>query len=221
MPPPEPAVTADGALGRGAAQMGCMLDEHQLAQFDAYRRLLQRWGRVYNLTAVRDEPSVIHLHLLDSLSAVPPLDRWAQGRPLRVLDVGSGGGLPGVAIAIARPAWRVACVDAVAKKARFVQQVAIELRLTGLTAMHARIEQAAPAQADVVVSRAFASLIDFVALTRHHLSAAGGVWLAMKGKVPHDEIAALPGSVEVFHVEPLHVPGLDAERCLVWMRPAA
>jgi 16S rRNA (guanine527-N7)-methyltransferase len=206
-------------LAQGAAALGCPLDADQLARFDAYRRLLQRWGRVYNLTAVRDDADVTHVHLLDSLAAVPALDRWAQGRSLQVLDVGSGGGLPGVALAIARPTWQVTCVDAVAKKTRFVQQVALELGLGGLRAWHARVEQAAPAHADVVISRAFASLADFVALTRRHLSPTGGVWLAMKGRTPEGEIAALPDSVEVFHVEQLKVPGLDAERCLVWMRP--
>lgn len=224
MRPPETSSEAESAAGgpllaQGAAALGCPLDERQLARFETYRRLLQRWGRVYNLTAVRDDADVTRLHLLDSLATVPPLDRWAQGRLLRVLDVGSGGGLPGVAIAIARPAWQVVCVDAVAKKVRFVQQVALELGLSGLHAMHARVEQAAPARADVVISRAFASLGDFVDLTRRHLAAAGGVWVAMKGRVPDDEISALPRSVDVFHVEPLQVPGLDAERCLVWMRP--
>ncbi len=230
MPPPESgaglevsssANVPEGGLGAGAKALGCPLDDRQLRQFADYRTLLQRWGRVHNLTAVLDSAGITTLHLLDSLAAVPPLDRVAGDRPFSVLDVGSGGGLPGVALAIARPTWRVTCVDAVAKKAHFVQQVALELGLAHLRAVHARIEQAPPAGANVVVSRAFASLADFTHLSRGHLAADGGVWLAMKGRRPDEELAALPSDVEMFHVEPLQVPGLDAERCLVWMRPAA
>jgi 16S rRNA (guanine527-N7)-methyltransferase len=189
------------------------------AKLQAYLDLLARWNRVYNLTALRDPAQMRSHHLDDSLSVVPPLERHAAGRPLRVLDVGSGGGLPGVVLAIAHPDWTVTCVDAVEKKARFVQQVALELGLPNLRAVHARVEQMPPAAADVVVSRAFASLPDFCAWTRRHL-AEQGVWLAMKGRHPADEIAALPSDVQVFHVEPLQVPGLDAERCAIWLRPA-
>lgn len=212
---------AADTLTTGAARLGCPLDARQRQQFADYLALLQRWGRVHNLTAVRDHAGITTLHLLDSLAAVPALDRFADGRPLTVLDVGSGGGLPGVALAIARPAWQITCLDAVAKKAHFVRQVALEIGLGHLHAIHARVEQAPAAGAVVVVSRAFASLADFTRLSRHHLAAEGGVWLAMKGRRPDDEIAALPPDVQVFHVEPLHVPGLDAERCLVWMRPTA
>lgn len=224
MPPPDHAAPdasgQDAALAAGAGALGCPLSEAQLHRFADYLALLQRWGRVHNLTAVRDTAGITTLHLLDSLAAVPPLDRFAAGRSLRLLDVGSGGGLPGVAIAIARPAWQVTCLDAVAKKMHFVQQAALELGLGQLQARHGRVEQAPPANADVVVSRAFASLADFVRLSRHHLAADGAVWLAMKGRRPDEEIAELPADVEVFHVEPLQVPGLDADRCLVWMRPA-
>jgi 16S rRNA (guanine527-N7)-methyltransferase len=134
-----------------------------------------------------------------------------------VNDVGSGAGLPGVVIAILDPAADVRCVDAVGKKVAFVQQVAGELALRNLRAVHARVE-AVHEQADVVASRAFAPLDRFVAGTRH-LLAPGGVWMAMKGRRPEAELRALPGSIEVFHVEPLHVPDLGEERCLVWMRP--
>lgn len=189
-------------------------------RLEGYLALLARWNRVYNLTALRDPAQMRTHHLADSLSIVAPLERHAGGRPLRILDVGSGGGLPGVVLAITHPDWQVTCVDAVAKKAGFVQQVALELGLPNLRAEHARIERLAPAGADVVVSRAFASLPDFCGWTRQHL-APGGVWLAMKGRHPTDEIAALPPDVEVFHVEPLDVPGLDAERCAIWLRPTA
>ena len=190
------------------------------ARLQGYLDLLARWNRVYNLTALRDPAQMRSHHLDDSLSIVGPLERHAQGRPLMILDVGSGGGLPGVVLAIAHPDWTVTCVDAVAKKAGFVQQVALELGLPNLRSVHARVEQMPPASADVVVSRAFASLPDFCAWTRRHL-AGQGVWLAMKGRHPAEEIAALPAEVQVFHVEPLQVPGLDAERCAIWLRPTA
>ena len=134
-----------------------------------------------------------------------------------MLDVGSGGGLPGVVLAICMPELNVTCVDTVAKKAAFVQQVAVSLKLPNLRGLHARVESLTePYQ--VICSRAFASLPDFVAWSRPAL-AEGGVWMAMKGKHPHDEIRRLPADVAVFHVEPLTVPGLDVERCMVWMRP--
>jgi 16S rRNA (guanine527-N7)-methyltransferase len=156
-------------------------------------------------------------HLLDSLTAIAPLRRHTQGQPTRVLDVGSGGGLPGVVLAICMPELSVRCVDTVAKKAAFVQQVAVSLRLTNLRGIHARVETLTdPYQ--VICSRAFASLPDFVTWSRSAL-AEGGVWMAMKGKRPQDEIDALPADVKVFHVEPLTVPGLDVERCMVWMKP--
>ena len=189
----------------------------------AYLDLLQRWNKVYNLTALRDPAEMLSHHLMDCLAVLPCLRRWwEQVHPSgqRVLDVGSGGGLPGVVLAALQPGWRVDCVDTVAKKVSFIRQVAAELRLPNLQGLHARVE-ALPAPAggySVVTSRAFASLADFTALTRH-LLADGGVWVAMKGKLPADEQAALPRTVEVFHVEQLQVPGLDAQRCLVWMRP--
>jgi 16S rRNA (guanine527-N7)-methyltransferase len=135
---------------------------------------------------------------------------------VRLLDVGAGAGLPGVVVAITCPDVSVTCVDTVAKKAAFVQQVAAALRLPNLRGLHARVETLADPY-DVVCSRAFASLPDFTAWSASAL-APHGVWLAMKGKHPEAEIQALPSSVKVFHVEPLTVPGLDAERCIVWMR---
>ncbi len=189
-------------------------------QLTLYLSLLARWNQVYNLTAVRDPAQMRTHHLADSQSIVAPLERHAAGRPLRILDVGSGGGLPGVVLAIHHPDWQVTCVDTVAKKAGFIRQVALELGLKNLQAEHARIEQLPPTNADVITCRAFASLADFCAGTHHHL-APHGIWLAMKGRAPEDEIAALPADVSVFHVEQLHVPGLDAQRCAVWLRPAA
>ena len=203
-------------LCQGAAALGLALDEATLARLLAYLDLLAKWNRVYNLTALRDPAQMLTHHLLDSLAVVAPLRRHTQGRPARLLDVGSGGGLPGVVIAICCPEIAVTCVDAVAKKAAFVQQAAGELGLGNLAGRHARVETVRE-PFDIIASRAFASLADFVTWSRGALTEQG-VWLAMKGKRPDEEIAALPAWVEVFHVEPLQVPGLDAERCLVWLR---
>lgn len=188
----------------------------QAAALQAYLGLLQRWNTTYNLTAVRDPAEMLTQHLADCQAVLPPLQRHlTRGR---ALDVGSGGGLPGVVIAVMLPGLQVTCVDTVGKKVAFIRQVAGALQLPNLRAEHARVEQLRLPPFDVITSRAFASLADFVRLTRS-LLAADGVWLAMKGRVPDDEIAALPADIEVFHVEPLAVPGLDAQRCLVWMRP--
>jgi 16S rRNA (guanine527-N7)-methyltransferase len=187
-------------------------------RLEAYLGLLAKWNAAYNLTAVRDPAQMRVQHLADCLAVVGPLQRRLGARPARILDVGSGGGLPGVVLALAEPTWDVTCVDTVGKKAAFVRQVAGELALPNLHAEHARVEALNAPPFDVITARAFASLPDFARLTRP-LLASGGVWMAMKGKRPDDEIAALPADIDVFHVEPIDVPGLDAERCLVWMRP--
>ena len=136
----------------------------------------------------------------------------------RVLDVGSGGGLPGVVLALLFPTWAVVCVDTVGKKAAFIRQAALELGLRNLSAEHARVENLKLPGFDLITCRAFSSLPDLARLTRSHL-APGACWMAMKGKPPDDELAALPADLDVFHVEHLDVPSLGAERCLVWMRP--
>ncbi|QNP58396.1 16S rRNA (guanine(527)-N(7))-methyltransferase RsmG [Paenacidovorax monticola] len=211
-------------LRAGVRDLGLDLDEAQIGQLLDFLALLQKWNKVYNLTAVRDPQEMLTHHLLDSLAAVAPLRRHVaeQGGalpvPLRLLDVGSGGGLPGVVFAICCPGVDVSCVDTVAKKAAFIQQAAAALRLPNLHGIHARVETL-PGPFDVVSCRAFASLPDFTSWSQGAL-APGGVWLAMKGKHPADEIAALPSGVQVFHVEQLAVPGLGAERCIVWMRRA-
>jgi len=203
-------------LSEGAAALGVTLSDEQRGQLLDYLALLGKWNKVYNLTAVREPAEMLTHHLLDSLSIIAPLRRHTGGQPARLLDVGSGGGLPGVVIAICCPEIQVSCVDAVAKKAAFVQQVAVALRLPNLRGVHARVE-AVQDKFDVITSRAFASLADFTEWSAPAL-AEGAVWLAMKGKRPDDEIAALPPGVEVFHVEQLQVPGLGAERCLLWLR---
>ena len=210
-------------------QLGLALTEAQMRGLLAYLALLQRWNKVYNLTALRDPEEMFSHHLLDCLAVLPPLRHWlahaAVPKP-RLLDVGSGAGLPGVLLALLQPAWTVHCVDTVSKKASFIRQVAVDLRLPNLQGLHARVEALQPAQGvyDLITSRAFASLADFTGLSAH-LLADKGVWMAMKGKLPADEQALLqaqsPVSVTVFHVEQLQVPGLGAQRCLVWMRPAS
>ena len=213
------------ALRSGAQALGLDLSDAQVTQLLDFMALLQKWNKVYNLTSVRDPAEMVTHHLLDSLAAVAPLRRHltqaGQGgdgsRSLRLLDVGSGGGLPGVVFAICCPQLDVSCVDTVAKKAAFIQQAAVSLRLPNLQGIHARVESLA-GPFDVVSCRAFASLVDFTTWSRAALGDAS-VWLAMKGKHPADELAALPAEVQVFHVEQLTVPGLDAERCIVWMRP--
>jgi 16S rRNA (guanine527-N7)-methyltransferase len=213
---PPDAASLRPALEAGLSALGLALPPQVVDQLLAYQALLARWNAVYNLTAVRDPAQMLSQHLLDSLAVVGPLQRH-KPQPGRLLDVGSGGGLPGVVLAIALPAWRVICVDAVAKKSRFVQQVAVELGLPNLSARHGRVESpSAEGGFDIVASRAFASLADFVALTRGRLG-EGGCWMAMKGRRPDDEVAALPPDVGAT-VEPIVVPGLDAERCVVWIK---
>ena len=202
-------------LEEGAQALGLDLSQDQIERLLDYGSAILKWNKVYNLTALRDPALVITHHLLDSLAAVPPLARQQPGAG-RLLDVGSGAGLPGVVIAICRPDLEVHCLDAVAKKMAFVQQMAGALQLPRLRGLHARVETL-EGRYDVITSRAFASLIDFVEGSAQ-LLAPTGVWMAMKGKRPDEEIEQLRTSVNVFHVEQLLVPGLDAERCIVWMR---
>ena len=206
--------SAEATLRAGLKQLRLELNDNQIGQLLAYQALIAKWTKVYNLTAVRDPAEMMTHHLLDSLALILPLQyHMTQGR---VLDVGSGAGLPGAVIAICCPAIAVTCVDTVAKKATFIKQVALELKLPNLVGLHARVETVEQ-PFDVICSRAFASLVDFAQWSGKALAPAGA-WMAMKGKRPVDEMAALPPSVEVFHVEQLQVPGLDADRCVVWMR---
>jgi 16S rRNA (guanine527-N7)-methyltransferase len=211
-----------GRLIDAAQALGLALSDAEADALLAYQGLIAKWTKVYNLTAVRDPEQMLTQHLVDCLAAVPPLRRALaeQGADApALLDVGAGAGLPGAVFAILHPQLQVHCVDTVAKKAAFVQQVAVELKLPNLRGLHARVESLGQGY-DIVSSRAFASLVDFTAWSRAALK-PGAVWLAMKGKEPVEEIAALPPQVQVFHVEHLQVPGLGAERCIVWMRPAA
>ena len=199
------------ALDLKPAQRQALLD---------YLALLQKWNQVYNLTAVRDLQAMLSHHLLDCLAVVAPLRErlasLASPAPIRLLDVGSGAGLPGLVLAICLPQLQVDCVDTVAKKSSFIHQAALSLGLANLRGLHARVESLGPAY-QVVSARAFSSLPDLVAGSDKALL-PGGFWMAMKGKTPDEEIQALPPQVQAFHVEPLQVPGLVAQRCVVWMR---
>lgn len=211
-------------LEAGLQALGLDLTPAQIDTLMEFQALLGKWNKVYNLTAVRDPQEMLTHHLLDSLAAVPALQRHLAQMPARegrtaMLDVGSGGGLPGVVFAICCPQIDVHCVDTVGKKAAFIQQAAATLRLSNLRGIHSRVEQLTT-RYPLISCRAFASLADFTSWSRQALE-EGGTWLAMKGKHPDDEIAALPTDVQVFHVELLKVPGLDAERCILWLRVCA
>lgn len=219
-----PLSRLDGELATLAAKLGLALAATEREKLLAYMALIQRWTKVYNLTAVRDTREMFTHHLLDCLAVIEPLRR-GTGRPgqgaLRVLDVGSGAGLPGVIIAALNPGWQVSCVDAVAKKAAFIRQAAAELALPNLHGLHGRVEAPSTFRSpefDLVTSRAFASMKDFTTLTRH-LLAPHAQWAAMKAKLSDGERAEVPENVEMFHVEQLAVPELNEKRCLVWLRP--
>lgn len=219
------ALEADlrATLLAGLAALQLELSESQISQLLDYQSMIGKWTRVYNLTSVRDPSEMMTHHLLDSLSVVSALQRYLLSAGLdqgsRLLDVGSGAGLPGVVIAICCPTVNVTCVDTVAKKAAFIKQAALALKLPNLSGLHARVESITQ-PFDVICSRAFASLVDFTSWSVDAL-ASQGVWMAMKGKHPADEMLALPENIAMFHVEQLKVPGLEAERCLLWLRPVS
>lgn len=213
----------DRAAAQAAAhRLNLPLDETQADTLLRYLALLQHWNAHYNLTAVRDPAAMWLQHVVDCLAALPPVQQHlaATAQP-RILDVGSGGGLPGIVWAVLMPQAQITCVDTVGKKAAFIRQAAAELGLRNLHAQHARVEQLKLPLFDLITSRAFASLADFTRLTRHLLKPEGR-WVALKGKPPLDELAALNWAPALFHVEHITVPDLDAERCLVWLQaPAA
>jgi 16S rRNA (guanine527-N7)-methyltransferase len=206
-------------LKEGATAMGLTLSTAQLDQLMAYQALLAKWNKVYNLTALRDPAQMVTHHLLDSLSAVS-----AFAGAQRVLDVGAGGGLPGIVLAIwaaqAQPQMKITLVDTVQKKTAFLNQVKAQLQLGNVTVLHARVEQLpVEQQYDVITSRAFAELKDFITWSNHLLQ-PGGKYIALKGVLPQEEIDRLPAGWQVQHVQPLQVPGLDAERHLIFMERA-
>jgi 16S rRNA (guanine527-N7)-methyltransferase len=214
----------DGRLEALAPRLGLHLTAPERQRLLGYMSLIQRWTKVYNLTSVRNTGEMFTHHLLDCLAVVLPLRHGtgAAGQgALRVLDVGSGAGLPGLILAMLNPAWQVTCVDAVAKKAAFIRQAAAELNLPNLHGVHGRVEAAGTfprPEFDLITSRAFASIRDFTTLTRS-LLAPHGQWAAMKAHLSPEERSAVPDDLEMFHVEQLDVPELHEKRCLVWLRP--
>jgi 16S rRNA (guanine527-N7)-methyltransferase len=214
----------DGQLEILAPRLGLTLTAVERERLLGYLALIQRWTKVYNLTSVRNTGEMFTHHLLDCLAVVLPL-RHATGEAgrgaLRLLDVGSGAGLPGVILAMLNPGWQVTCVDAVAKKAAFIRQAAAELGLPNLQGIHGRVEGVGTfrkPEFDLITSRAFASIRDFTTLTRP-LLAPHGQWAAMKANLSAEERAEIPADVDMFHVEQLDVPELNEKRCLVWLRP--
>lgn len=199
-------------LAQGLAALPPALDDNVRQKLLDYLALLEKWNKVHNLTAVRDPMDMVTLHLLDSLSVLP----YIHGE--RLLDVGSGAGLPGIPLALALPELQVTVLDSSHKKASFLRQAKAVLGIANLTVVCGRVEQfQPPAKFDVIISRAFSDLAEFVRLTRH-LRAYTGVWLAMKGVHPYDELARIEGLVA--EVLPLQVPGLDAQRHLVTLKAA-
>jgi 16S rRNA (guanine527-N7)-methyltransferase len=210
---------AEAVLRAGLAELHLSLSDDQVRDLLYFQNLIGKWNKVYNLTAVREQAEMMTHHLLDSLAAVEPLQKYLQGRGLsaaNLLDVGSGAGLPGVVLAICFPTLAVTCVDTVGKKAAFIKHVSLALGLSNLTGLHARVETITQ-PFDVICSRAFASLSDFTVWSQAAL-APGGAWMALKGKHPAEELSMLPPDVAVFHVEPLAVPGLAAERFIIWLQ---
>ncbi len=197
-------------VDQGARELGLVLSADALQSLEAYLDLIVKWNAVHNLTAIRDKARMVTHHVLDSLALVPYVPNGA-----RVLDVGSGAGLPGIPLAIARSDLVVTLLDSNQKKAAFLQQAVTTLRLTNVTALAARVEQYRPAASfDIVLSRAFAEIGEFAGLAQGHV-APGGKLFAMKGVYPEDELRRMPANISVEQVVELHVPGLDAKRHLI------
>jgi 16S rRNA (guanine527-N7)-methyltransferase len=210
-------MTPQAALDRGLAGLALALPPNARDRLLAFAALLAKWNRTYNLTAIRDPMKTVSHHLLDSLAVLPHLPLPADGT---LADVGSGGGLPGIPLAIARPEWQVTVNDSNRKKTTFLRQAAIELGLGNLSVHTGRVEDWRPAERFwVVISRGFAELADFVSACRH-LVAPGGALAAMKGVYPHDELARTPTAARCNEVIRVEVPFLAAERHLVLCRPA-
>ena len=199
-------------LEQGLQEMGLELADETRQKLLDYLALLGKWNKVHNLTAVRDPLDMVTLHLLDSLAVTPHVGSG------RLLDVGSGAGLPGIPLALVRPDLQVTVMDSSHKKASFMRQAKAVLQIPNLEVVCGRVEKYQPeAGFDMIISRAFSDIAEFVRLSRHLLAPAG-IWLAMKGVHPYDELAQLKDLT--FTVEPLHVPGLDAQRHLVIIKAA-
>lgn len=220
-----PSPVSAPLLASLALEFDLELSPRQCATLADYASLLRRWNRVHNLTSVDSPADLLTHHLLDCLAIVRPVERALSrhatgilpGRPVHFLDAGSGAGLPGIPLAVARPHWRGTLVDAVQKKCAFLQQAQLELALDNIQVRHGRLESAKLGTHDIIVSRAFASLREFTTLTRPLLR-PNGLWIAMKGRNPADELAELPDDVEAVDTSTLRVPQLDEQRHLVVLR---
>ena len=214
------AKNLDALLSTAFSALGLAGETAQRSRVLAYVSLLQRWNAVHNLSATRDPADLVEQHVVDCLAIIPALRRHAANRSLALLDAGTGAGLPAVVVAIMLSDWTVTAVDSVGKKVAFLRQVTGELGLSNLEPRHTRLENMSPSEGrfDLVTSRAFGALSQLVESTKHLIEPTG-VWVAMKGKPPDTEIRDLPSNCQLFHVEPLAVPGLNAQRCLVWIKP--
>ncbi len=220
--PHDAAALDEGQILVGARSLGLSFSEAQAERLVRFARLLLRWNAVHNLTALRNPDEVLTHHLLDSLAILPRLASIFGQRAISVLDVGAGGGLPGIPLAVAKPDWRITVLDKVAKKVAFLRQAKLELGLHNVECVHSRAEDFAGRPYDLVLSRAFASLEDFVRVSRH-LIAPEGRWAAMKGAYPKAEVEALARafpSVRVEDVVKLDIPRLAAERHLILLLPS-
>lgn len=211
----------DTKLSIACNTMGIVLSSEKRQKLIDYLNNLLKWNKTYNLTAIRNPEQGLIQHIFDSLSVVAPLKKYFEIKKIeapKIMDVGSGGGLPGAVLAIAFDHAHITCVDTVEKKTSFIRQVASVLKLNNLEAIHSRVENIEPANADIVISRAFASLEDFADLSGCHVK-QDGMLVGMKGKNPGEEIDALinKGQWKIEKIESLLVPDLQADRCLVWM----
>ena len=205
-------------LQAGLQSLRLELDTQQVDLLLDYLGQQQKWNKVYNLTAIKDPQEMLSHHLLDSLAVIPYLLENTQNQAIRLMDVGSGAGLPGTVIAIMCPHIDVTCVDTVAKKAAFITQASLNLGLKNLRGVHSRVEQYKTQSFDVVCSRAFASLVDFTHLTMFHVKQDTGFWFALKGKYPEDELLALPTNISLADSRKIQVPQLDADRCVLVLK---
>lgn len=207
----------------GAKRLGLDLGELEVDQLLAYLALLNKWNKAYNLTAIRDSRQMVALHLLDSLAIIPELKRLPADKiapQAQWLDVGSGGGLPGIVLAIMCPQINFTLMDSNGKKTRFLQQVQLELGLKNLNVVKSRVESFVSDKSFAVIcSRAFASLQDMVNWSRH-LLAQDSIYFAMKGQQPDDELRALPDDIQLLSSSPLSVPGVEGERHLILLQPS-